>query len=152
LCPWWPWRWEWWKPGNRVRELEKAGALIAAEIDRLSRIENKGDIKALESKSKALQKLPASSDHYLYPLEAYYGYARNEITIVFRLSKSEYEKAAHYIENEKYRHYWAKNAFMEKVARMEANDKKARDQRMITDAAYINELIQKGLINTGKET
>ena len=35
----WPGSWSprWWKPDidNRVRELEKAGALIAAEIDRL---------------------------------------------------------------------------------------------------------------------
>jgi hypothetical protein len=32
-----------WKPtpGNRIRELEKAGALIAAEIDRLLRLEEK---------------------------------------------------------------------------------------------------------------
>ena len=46
----WPWANEWWKPGeyvrlkikkpltaDRVRELVKAGALIAAEIDRLQR-------------------------------------------------------------------------------------------------------------------
>lgn len=35
----WPWAWEWWKPSpkDRVRELVKAGALIAAEIDRLQR-------------------------------------------------------------------------------------------------------------------
>lgn len=35
----WPWAWEWWKPepDNRIRELVKAGALIAAEIDRLQR-------------------------------------------------------------------------------------------------------------------
>lgn len=34
----WPvnWHWSWWKPTpNRIRELVKAGALIAAEIDRL---------------------------------------------------------------------------------------------------------------------
>lgn len=35
----WPFSWSraWWKPSpeNRIRELEKAGALIAAEIDRL---------------------------------------------------------------------------------------------------------------------
>jgi hypothetical protein len=33
----WPWDLQWWKPtpDNRIRELEKAGALIAAEIDRL---------------------------------------------------------------------------------------------------------------------
>ena len=32
----WPWEESWWKPGDRVRELTKAGALIAAEIDRLA--------------------------------------------------------------------------------------------------------------------
>lgn len=37
----WPWDWGWWKPepDNRIRELVKAGALIAAEIDRLQRME-----------------------------------------------------------------------------------------------------------------
>lgn len=39
----WPGRWlcQWWKPSpnDRVRELVKAGALIAAEIDRLKRKE-----------------------------------------------------------------------------------------------------------------
>lgn len=34
----WPWDAGWWKPtpDDRVRELAKAGALIAAEIDRLN--------------------------------------------------------------------------------------------------------------------
>jgi len=40
------WRWasRWWKPtpDNRIRELVKAGALIAAEIDRIHRTEQKG--------------------------------------------------------------------------------------------------------------
>lgn len=31
-----------WKPGDRIRELSKAGALIAAEIDRLARIARGG--------------------------------------------------------------------------------------------------------------
>lgn len=33
----WPWHPFWWKPSpeNRIRDLAKAGALIAAEIDRL---------------------------------------------------------------------------------------------------------------------
>lgn len=36
----WPWDMDFWKPSpeNRVRELQKAGALIAAEIDRLNQI------------------------------------------------------------------------------------------------------------------
>ena len=34
----WPWDEEWWKPSDDpIRNLEKAGALIAAEIDRLER-------------------------------------------------------------------------------------------------------------------
>ena len=35
----WPWSFTWWKPtpGDRVRELVKAGALIVAEIERLQR-------------------------------------------------------------------------------------------------------------------
>jgi hypothetical protein len=32
----WPWHPDFWKPGDRLRELAKAGALIAAEIDRLT--------------------------------------------------------------------------------------------------------------------
>ena len=35
----WPWEYTWWKPtpDDRIRELVKAGALLAAEIDRLQR-------------------------------------------------------------------------------------------------------------------
>lgn len=34
----WPWNVEWWKPSDDpIRNLEKAGALVAAEIDRLIR-------------------------------------------------------------------------------------------------------------------
>lgn len=36
----WPWDKKWWKPTphDRIKELVKAGALIAAEIDRLQRL------------------------------------------------------------------------------------------------------------------
>lgn len=39
----WPWDLGWWKPtpDDRVRELAKAGALCAAEIDRLNRAAGK---------------------------------------------------------------------------------------------------------------
>lgn len=33
----WPWDWKWWKPRDRISNLVRAGALIAAEIDRLKR-------------------------------------------------------------------------------------------------------------------
>lgn len=39
----WPFEYEFWKPtpDDRIKELSKAGALIAAEIDRLQRLNNK---------------------------------------------------------------------------------------------------------------
>lgn len=39
---WWPWENEWWKPKDRIRDLVRAGALVAAEIDRLLRRQKKG--------------------------------------------------------------------------------------------------------------
>ncbi len=33
----WPWDAKWWKPKDPIRDLVRAGALIAAEIDRLQR-------------------------------------------------------------------------------------------------------------------
>lgn len=41
----WPWAKEWWKPSpdNRIKELAKAGALIAAEIDRLVALEKEAE-------------------------------------------------------------------------------------------------------------
>lgn len=40
----WPWAYEWWKPSpDPIRNLVKAGALIAAEIDRLKRAAHKRD-------------------------------------------------------------------------------------------------------------
>lgn len=51
-CPnYWPWEAEWWKPSeDPIRNLVKAGALIAAEIDRLSR-QNNQDQKPCPPKS-----------------------------------------------------------------------------------------------------
>ena len=37
-CVEWPWEEEWWKPKDRISDLVRAGALIAAEIDRLTRL------------------------------------------------------------------------------------------------------------------
>lgn len=35
----WPWDEKWWKPKDPLSDLVKAGALIAAEIDRLQRLQ-----------------------------------------------------------------------------------------------------------------
>jgi hypothetical protein len=38
VANWWPWDWSWYKPSDdKIRNLVKAGALLAAEIDRLQR-------------------------------------------------------------------------------------------------------------------
>lgn len=37
ICELWPWSSHWWKPKNRRADLVRAGALIAAEIDRIDR-------------------------------------------------------------------------------------------------------------------
>lgn len=43
LPHYWPWEERWWKPsGDAIRDLTKAGALIAAEIDRLQRSKRTG--------------------------------------------------------------------------------------------------------------
>lgn len=39
---WWPWDSKWWKPSTTRRDLVKAGALIAAEIERIDRAAQKG--------------------------------------------------------------------------------------------------------------
>ena len=48
----WPWDVTWWKPGDRRRELIKAGALIVAEIERLDRAER----RAREESPEAVQR------------------------------------------------------------------------------------------------
>jgi hypothetical protein len=77
---------------------------------------------------------------------------KSEITVVFKITVDDWKRAEVYIQSYKNRHYWAKNAFLEKVARLEGMDRKAREQRVMTDAAYINDLIKRGLISLdGKE-
>jgi len=42
----WPWDVRWWKPSNDpIRNLVKAGALIAAEIDRIQSLNRNGDAR-----------------------------------------------------------------------------------------------------------
>lgn len=38
----WPWDWKWFKPSTPMRNLQKAGALILAEMDRLRRLTRHG--------------------------------------------------------------------------------------------------------------
>lgn len=58
----WPWALKWWKPSpgdaphDRIRELVKAGALIAAEIDRLNRLRSNDVLsRAAENPDTAME-------------------------------------------------------------------------------------------------
>lgn len=61
----WPWGAKFWKPtpGNRIRELVKAGALLAAEIDRLqsaSRSPSRQRISPVRRLRRPRKKLPSN--------------------------------------------------------------------------------------------
>lgn len=55
----WPWDRRWWKPSTARRNLEKAGALVAAEIDRLDRAQARASNLAGQSAREAGSTAPA---------------------------------------------------------------------------------------------
>lgn len=58
----WPWDASWWKPSaDPIRNLVKAGALIAAEIDRLQRLTSKPASEAAAGKSEPISECPRCS-------------------------------------------------------------------------------------------
>jgi len=73
----WPWDEEWFKPTSSIRDLTKAGALIAAEIDRLQRLNSQLNQPRLNP-VPLLQKLefewiglnPDAPDHQLWATPA----------------------------------------------------------------------------------
>lgn len=57
----WPWELSWWKPSSRKRDIEKAVALLAAEWERLDRLENKSNGQAVSNLQFAEQ--AGTADH-----------------------------------------------------------------------------------------
>ena len=60
---WWPWETEWWKPSpDPIKNLKRAGALIAAEIDRLLRAKKREGLEAKQHQDAIdeLKKQPVS--------------------------------------------------------------------------------------------
>lgn len=64
----WPWDPSWWKPTTHRRNLEKAGALIAAEIERLHRIDRKKQPRVYENSTEP----PTIRVHELKTWSKYY--------------------------------------------------------------------------------
>jgi len=59
----WPWAAKWWKPKDRISNLVRAGALIAAEIDRLQRAKERPEEAHAWDKEKA-ETGGNTCDHY----------------------------------------------------------------------------------------
>ena len=60
---WWPWETEWWKPSpDPIKNLKRAGALLAAEIDRLLRAKRREELEAKKRQDAIdeLKKQPVS--------------------------------------------------------------------------------------------
>jgi len=56
----WPWDASWWKPRGALRDLVRAGALIAAEIDRITR--DRSSVAADEPAAEESKSMPWSAD------------------------------------------------------------------------------------------
>ena len=66
------------------------------------------------------------------------------LRVQFEIDEKLMERAKVYIGDDKYRHYWAMQAFEERINRMEGRDKKARAERMAEDIKYLQELLDSG--------
>ena len=71
------------------------------------------------------------------------------VRIQFDLSEEEYASAEKYVGGTQYRHFFGRNAFLEKVNRMEGRDSDATKERMEKDAAWMQKVVQH-LIDSGK--
>lgn len=76
LPPGWKWDAYWWKPQGRLRNLVKAGALIAAEIDRLQREEAMSGDAAFNDRKRELSKKLEEINRSDFPDDASYQQAR----------------------------------------------------------------------------
>lgn len=69
------------------------------------------------------------------------------VRIQFEVPRKEYDEViAPHVRNEKYRHEFAYDALIELCNRKEGYDKKARRAKIVTDAKYVQEMIDEGLL------
>lgn len=68
--PEWPWDDVYWKPKDYLRNLERAGALIAAELDRIERNLARQSGQEVPNASDSIQTMIAERDYYRDQLSA----------------------------------------------------------------------------------
>lgn len=68
------------------------------------------------------------------------------VRIQFDITDEEYALSAKYIGGVQFRHFFGRNAFLEKVNRMEGRDKDAVRERMAADGKYLQALMDGGFI------
>jgi hypothetical protein len=97
----WPWDLKWWKPSeDRIKDLTKAGALIAAEIDRLLELKKKEVYYAgLKSKNKYTRLVAEAFGHEAFGIEPTTENLCQELVFLY---KDNYQKEDPIIEQLKY--------------------------------------------------
>ena len=73
------------------------------------------------------------------------------IKIHFELSEEDYNRLKRYIPNNRIRHEIARLALLEMINRKEGRDKKLQSEKLIKDAAYIQQMIDQGLIKISED-
>lgn len=68
------------------------------------------------------------------------------IQIQFKIPRTEYEAAKKYLGEDAERHYFARNAFREKITRMEGRDSDATKERLEKDAAWLQRVLDSGKV------
>lgn len=66
------------------------------------------------------------------------------VKVHFELTEEEYSRAEKYISQDRYRHQYGHDAFMEWVKRKEGRDLRAREEQITKDCKYLQELINSG--------
>ena len=70
----------------------------------------------------------------------------NMIKIHFEISRELWKRASHYIKKYRMRHEYGLIAFEEYINRRDGRNKKLQAEKLIKDAAYIQKMIDEGLI------
>ncbi len=123
---------------------------------------NKNDLKTSLSTTNSTGKTILKSD---YPelaaavcepkidveMQKYLESENKTIKIHFELSEEDYNRLKRYIPNNRIRHEIARLALLEMINRKEGRDKKLQAEKLIKDAAYIQKMIDQGLIKISED-
>ena len=123
-----------------IKIIDSKGNIRTEKIDGSGIILNPGE-KIIDDKSTDGLVLPDSAI-LKEPLK---------IKFHFELSEEDYNRLKRYIPNNRIRHEIARLALLEMINRKEGRDKKLQSEKLIKDAAYIQQMIDQGLIKISED-